>query len=309
MRCCVYLWLCVRQPRSRRVAARSTPEVRRSRALQRRRACTRRPPCRPCRIPPPLHVPRHKSVHHKRCLSGCWVPHSPPGCPLTLSHGADQADYRHRPGRGCAEGVVVGVVLHTEGGARVQASNGGSPGCRADDSMAILAAFNASAEVEVLGLTTMYGNVPTRMATRNAITLREMAGRRDVPVAEGAHKSLRGAAKERIADFVHGGDGFGNTHPPLAEARRGQWGVAGGLGALRSPPNAQPPPPRAPAHPPAPHPTPAGRPPPRVCSRVHCAPGAGAPRGGCGAGAGGANKRGARPAPRRPPPRPPGARR
>ena len=38
---------------------------------------------------------------------------------------------------------------------------------------------------------------------------------------EGAHKSLRGAAKERIADFVHGSDGFGNTNPPLAEARRG----------------------------------------------------------------------------------------
>lgn len=36
---------------------------------------------------------------------------------------------------------------------------------------------------------------------------------------EGAHKSLRGAPKERIADFVHGTDGFGNTRPPLAEVR------------------------------------------------------------------------------------------
>ena len=34
---------------------------------------------------------------------------------------------------------------------------------------------------------------------------------------EGAHKSLRGVAKERIADFVHGNDGFGNTNPALAE--------------------------------------------------------------------------------------------
>lgn len=40
---------------------------------------------------------------------------------------------------------------------------------------------------------------------------------RQVPVVEGAHKSLRGAAKERIADFVHGSDGFGNTTPQLAE--------------------------------------------------------------------------------------------
>jgi uridine nucleosidase len=38
-----------------------------------------------------------------------------------------------------------------------------------------------------------------------------------VPVVEGAHKSLRGVAKERIADFVHGNDGFGNTNPALAE--------------------------------------------------------------------------------------------
>lgn len=85
-----------------------------------------------------------------------------------------------------------------------------------DDSMAILAAFN-SPEIEVLGLTSMYGNVPTTMATRNALTLCQLAGRPEVPVVEGAHKSLRGAAKERIADFVHGSDGFGNTNPQLAE--------------------------------------------------------------------------------------------
>lgn len=38
-------------------------------------------------------------------------------------------------------------------------------------------------------------------------------------MVEGSHKSLRGAAKERIADFVHGSDGFGNTNPPLAEVK------------------------------------------------------------------------------------------
>ena len=49
----------------------------------------------------------------------------------------------------------------------------------ADDSMAILAAFN-SPEVEVLGLTSIYGNVPTAMATRNALTLCHLAGRPEV---------------------------------------------------------------------------------------------------------------------------------
>lgn len=82
--------------------------------------------------------------------------------------------------------------------------------CHADDSMAILSAFN-SEEVEVLGLTTIYGNVPTEMATRNAILLKNRAGRPDVPVYRGSKTSLRGASKERIADFVHGSDGFGNT--------------------------------------------------------------------------------------------------
>lgn len=45
--------------------------------------------------------------------------------------------------------------------------------------MAILAAFN-SPEVEIVGLTSIYGNVPTSMATRNAITLCALAGRVDV---------------------------------------------------------------------------------------------------------------------------------
>lgn len=45
--------------------------------------------------------------------------------------------------------------------------------------MAILAAFN-SPDIQVLGLTSMYGNVPTPMATRNALTLCALAGRTDV---------------------------------------------------------------------------------------------------------------------------------
>ena len=48
--------------------------------------------------------------------------------------------------------------------------------------MAILAAFN-SPEVEVLGLTSIYGNVPTAMATRNALTLCQLAGRPEVLAA------------------------------------------------------------------------------------------------------------------------------
>jgi uridine nucleosidase len=38
--------------------------------------------------------------------------------------------------------------------------------------------------VEVLGLTTIFGNCRTSMATANALHLCEMAGRPDVPVAQ-----------------------------------------------------------------------------------------------------------------------------
>ncbi|MEW5303721.1 MAG: hypothetical protein WDW36_006385 [Sanguina aurantia] len=83
-----------------------------------------------------------------------------------------------------------------------------------DDAMAILCAFQ-SASVEVIALTTIFGNVPTPLATANALRLVEMAGvGHKVPVCQGATVSSIGAAKLRIADFVHGSDGFGNTLPP-----------------------------------------------------------------------------------------------
>jgi len=42
----------------------------------------------------------------------------------------------------------------------------------------------ARAQVDVLGLTTTFGNCPTSMATANALHLCEMAGRADLPVAQ-----------------------------------------------------------------------------------------------------------------------------
>ncbi|CAD7702848.1 unnamed protein product [Ostreobium quekettii] len=82
-----------------------------------------------------------------------------------------------------------------------------------DDAMAIFAAFN-SPEVDVIGLTTLFGNVKTSLATENALRLRELAGREDVPVIEGSSSTFAGVPNKRVADFVHGQDGFGNTHQP-----------------------------------------------------------------------------------------------
>ena len=82
-----------------------------------------------------------------------------------------------------------------------------------DDAMAILAAF-ADPRVHVLALTATYGNVDTETAVRNACYLCDASGQNEsVRVARGAPGPLclNGAPATRIASFVHGEDGFGNT--------------------------------------------------------------------------------------------------
>jgi uridine nucleosidase len=95
----------------------------------------------------------------------------------------------------------------------------------ADDAMAILSALNWDDMMEVIGITTLFGNVPTAMATENALILRDMAARSDstvsaIPVVQGSSTSFIGQEKHRIADFVHGQDGFGNQRPALSTVRR-----------------------------------------------------------------------------------------
>jgi uridine nucleosidase len=81
-----------------------------------------------------------------------------------------------------------------------------------DDTMAIFMAFE-NPELEILGLTTTFGNVATEDATRNALLLCEIAGRTDVPVAEGSPGPLKGG-RTRVADFVHGSNGMGDINLP-----------------------------------------------------------------------------------------------
>ncbi|KAL6593104.1 hypothetical protein ACP70R_049190 [Stipagrostis hirtigluma subsp. patula] len=81
-----------------------------------------------------------------------------------------------------------------------------------DDSVAIMMAFQ-SPGVQVLGLTTIFGNCTTAYATRNALILCEKAGHPEVPVAEGSPEPLKGG-KPNVADFVHGSDGLGNIELP-----------------------------------------------------------------------------------------------
>lgn len=85
-----------------------------------------------------------------------------------------------------------------------------------DDAMAIFFAM-ASPELELLGLTTTFGNVSVDMATENALRLVEMSGK-DIPVARGASTPWIQDLLE-YPDFVHGADGFGNLNLPAPKGK------------------------------------------------------------------------------------------
>ncbi|HUF57549.1 MAG TPA: nucleoside hydrolase [Thermohalobaculum sp.] len=81
-----------------------------------------------------------------------------------------------------------------------------------DDAMAIVLALS-DPRLDLVGMTTVFGNVTTATATRNALRLAELAGR-PIPVAHGAEAPLV-LAPQPPADFVHGPEGFGDI--PAAE--------------------------------------------------------------------------------------------
>ena len=92
-----------------------------------------------------------------------------------------------------------------------------------DDAMAIHMAF-ADARIEVVGLTTIFGNVTTKQATRNALHLSQMA-HYPVDVAHGADRPLT-RDPHPPADFVHGPEGFGGLPAPDVETAPDPRGAA-----------------------------------------------------------------------------------
>ena len=79
-----------------------------------------------------------------------------------------------------------------------------------DDAMAIALAC-AHPHIELLGLTTVFGNVSVEMATRNALAILQQFGSDNVPVATGAASPLVQKPLPH-PDFVHGKDGLGNIN-------------------------------------------------------------------------------------------------
>jgi inosine-uridine nucleoside N-ribohydrolase len=84
-----------------------------------------------------------------------------------------------------------------------------------DDAIALLLAL-ASPELEVLGVTTTYGNQTLEKTTANAIRVLELVGRDDIPVAP---VSARPIVREvRVAAHVHGESGLDGPELPQARA-------------------------------------------------------------------------------------------
>ena len=80
-----------------------------------------------------------------------------------------------------------------------------------DDAVAILLAL-ASPEIDLLGITTVAGNVPLALTEVNARKICDLAGRQDMPVFAGADRPLE--RKLVTAEHVHGRTGLDGPDLP-----------------------------------------------------------------------------------------------
>jgi purine nucleosidase len=93
------------------------------------------------------------------------------------------------------------VIIDTDGGV--------------DDAAALWWALT-SPLVDVVAITTVWGNVGHDLATANVCRVLHAAGRDDIPVAVGAGGPVGPAPELRVPDFIHGADGLGDTNRPPA---------------------------------------------------------------------------------------------
>ena len=75
-----------------------------------------------------------------------------------------------------------------------------------DDAVALFLAMASPDELELLGVTTVAGNVPLALTQRNARMMCDLAGREDLPVFAGCDRPL---VREPItAEYIHGNTGI-----------------------------------------------------------------------------------------------------
>ena len=75
-----------------------------------------------------------------------------------------------------------------------------------DDAVALFLAMSSPEELEILGVTTVAGNVPLELTQRNARMMCDIAGRKDIPVFAGCEKPM---VRDAItAEYIHGKTGI-----------------------------------------------------------------------------------------------------
>ena len=75
-----------------------------------------------------------------------------------------------------------------------------------DDAVALFLAISSPDELDILGVTTVAGNVPLELTERNARMICDIAARDDMPVFAGCGEPLVRAAI--TAEYIHGETGI-----------------------------------------------------------------------------------------------------
>jgi len=81
-----------------------------------------------------------------------------------------------------------------------------------DDAMALLYLLGRD-DIDLVGITTVFGNNTAAQAAENTLRVLELVGRQDIPVAVGAEKPLVGDVTY-LATHVHGDKGLGDAKLP-----------------------------------------------------------------------------------------------
>ena len=75
-----------------------------------------------------------------------------------------------------------------------------------DDAVALFLAMAAPEEIDLLGITTVAGNVPLALTQRNARMMCDIANRRDIPVYAGCERPM--ILDPITAEYIHGNTGI-----------------------------------------------------------------------------------------------------
>ena len=82
-----------------------------------------------------------------------------------------------------------------------------------DDALALLIAMAFPESFNILGISTVGGNVSLERVTKNALKICELAGRQDIPVYAGCGRPLV-KPSIRTEEGIHGETGLGGSHLP-----------------------------------------------------------------------------------------------